>query len=118
MIPAPWAQHGNVLMSPMHCYSVQSGNIGRAAEKLNLSQPALSLSLRRLERIANTKIVARTPMGIELKPVGSTLLRQIGKHRLAQADVVREIADLGRGNAGRLRIGVTVESHEQRPSSC
>ena len=95
----------------------ETGNIGRAAEKLELSQPALSLSLRRLERVANSKIVARTPKGIELTPAGATLLRQIGKLRLMHDDVVREIDDVGRGNAGHLRVGVTVGSHEHMVAS-
>ena len=90
----------------------ETGNIGRAAEKLELSQPALSLSLRRLERITHSKIVARTPKGVELTPAGSALLRQVSRLRLAQEDVVREISDLGRGLAGHLRIGVTVGWHE------
>ena len=44
----------------------EHGNLGRAAEALDLSQPALSKSVRRLELWAGTKLVQRTPKGVEL----------------------------------------------------
>jgi len=53
------------------------GHVGRAAEALGLSQPALSLSLRRLERSIQAKLVKRTPKGVELTSVGSALLAQV-----------------------------------------
>lgn len=40
------------------------GNMGRAAEELGLSQPALSKSLRRLESAVGAKLVRRTPKGV------------------------------------------------------
>lgn len=81
-------------------------HIGRAAESLDLSQPALSLSLRRLEKALQAKVVRRTPKGVELTAVGSALLLQVRKLRLAQKDVVRECSDLREGRSGRLHIGV------------
>ena len=44
----------------------QHGHLGRAAEALGLGQPALSMSLRRLEKSAQAKLVKRTPKGVEL----------------------------------------------------
>jgi DNA-binding transcriptional LysR family regulator len=38
----------------------EHGNLGRAVEALSMSQPALSMSLRRLERIAGSKVVQRS----------------------------------------------------------
>lgn len=81
------------------------GHVGRAAEALGLSQPAVSLCLRRLEKSLGAKLVKRTPKGVELTEVGSALLSQVARLRLAREDVVREIADLTQGRVGNLRIG-------------
>ena len=82
-------------------------HLGRAAEALGLGQPALSISLRRLEKVADAKLVERTPKGVELTPVGAALLTHVGKLRLARDDLAREIADLAHGQAGSLRIGAS-----------
>jgi DNA-binding transcriptional LysR family regulator len=82
-------------------------HLGRAAEALGLGQPALSISLRRLEKVADAKLVERTPKGVELTPVGAALLTHVGRLRLARDDLAREIADLAHGQAGSLRIGAS-----------
>ena len=83
----------------------EHGHVGRAAEALGLSQPALSRSLRRLETAIEARLFARTPKGVELTVVGSALLSQVRRLRLAVDDVTREAVDLSRGQAGHLRIG-------------
>jgi DNA-binding transcriptional LysR family regulator len=90
----------------------QHGHLGRAAEALGLGQPALSMSLRRLEQSAQAKLVKRTPKGVELTAVGSALLAHIGKLRLARDDLAREVADLAHGRAGHLRIGASPSNAE------
>lgn len=83
----------------------EHGNVGRASEALGLSPPALSKSLRRLEKSLQAKVVKRTPKGVELTSVGTALLAQVSRLRLALDDVAREAADLSQGRAGHLRIG-------------
>ncbi len=83
----------------------EHGNVGRASEALGLSPPALSKSLRRLEKSLQVKLVKRTPKGVELTSVGTALLAQVSRLRLALDDVAREAADLSQGRAGHLRIG-------------
>lgn len=85
----------------------EHGHVGRAAEALGLGQPALSMSLRRLEKSLQAKLVKRTPKGIELTAVGAALLTRVRRLQLARDDVMREAADLSQGRAGHLRIGVT-----------
>ena len=82
-------------------------HLGRAAEALGLGQPALSISLRRLEKAANAKLFQRTPKGVELTPVGAALLTHVGRLRLVREDVAREISDLAHGQAGSLHIGAS-----------
>ena len=98
----------NVEFRDLEYFSVlaEHGHMGRAAEALDLSQPALSLSLRRLETSLQTKLVKRTPKGVELTSTGAALVARFQRLRLAREDVLREIADLSEGKAGALRIGV------------
>lgn len=83
-------------------------SLGRAAEALSLSQPALSMSLRRLERVAGAKIVRRTPKGIEVTDAGKALLRHVKRLRLAYDDILHEVSDIGAARSGHLRIGTSV----------
>jgi len=87
-------------------------HLGRAAEALGLGQPALSISLRRLEKAADAKLVKRTPKGVELTAVGSALLLHVRRLQLARDDLAREVADLAHGQAGHLRIGASPANSE------
>lgn len=49
------------------------GNLTRAADKLNISQPALSKSLRMFEDQIKTKLFERIPGGMHLTPQGERL---------------------------------------------
>jgi len=83
-------------------------HLGRAAESLGLSQPALSMSLRRLERFMQTKLVKRTPKGVDLTASGDAVFVHARRLRLSVEDISREVADLREGRAGHLRIGTGV----------
>ena len=97
----------------------QHGHLGRAAEALGLGQPALSMSLRRLEKSAQAKLVRRTPKGVELTAVGIALLSHASKLRLARDDLAREVADLAHGRAGHLRIGASPSNaYVSLPEAC
>jgi DNA-binding transcriptional LysR family regulator len=88
------------------------GHLGRAAEALGLGQPALSMSLRRLETVAKTKLVRRTPKGVELTAVGAALLSHVSKLQVARDDLARELADLAEARAGHLRLGASPSNSE------
>jgi DNA-binding transcriptional LysR family regulator len=91
----------------------EHGNLGRAAEALGLGQPALSKCLRRLEKSAQAKLVKRTPKGVDITAAGNALLAHVHRLRLALDDVAHEVADVGRGYAGHLRIGCGAGLAEQ-----
>ncbi len=82
-------------------------HLGRAAEALHLTQPALSKSLRRLERTMGAKLVQRTPKGIELTPEGTVLMTRVSQLRLMLTDVAREMGQVRVGLAGKLRVGAS-----------
>lgn len=94
------------------------GNLRRAAEALDLTQPGLSKSLRRLEQEMRTKLVSRTPKGVELTAVGRALAAHVQRLRLAFEDVAREAADLSEGRAGHLRIGANPVHADLLPVAC
>jgi len=81
------------------------GHLGRAAEALGLSQPALSKSLRRLEQELGAKLVKRTPKGVELSAEGLVLLGRARDLRLTVKGIADEIRDVGCGRVGHARIG-------------
>jgi DNA-binding transcriptional LysR family regulator len=83
----------------------EHGHLGRAADALKLSQPALSKSLRRLEQALHVRLVKRTPKGVELTAEGSVVLLRVRELRLSLQSITREIADVGEGRVGHLRIG-------------
>lgn len=55
------------------CYTAQAGSISRAAEKLFLSQPSVSLQIQALERELNTTLFERRGPNIKLTPEGKIL---------------------------------------------
>lgn len=84
----------------------EHGNLGRAADQLGLSQPALSRGLRRLEDALEVRLFRRSASGMELTAEGSLLLSRARELRLYLRNVAREVSDVSRGHAGHINIGV------------
>lgn len=84
----------------------QTGHVGRAAKKLHRTQPALTGCVRRLEEVVGTPLFERVGRNIRLTAAGHALAARARSLRMAADDAVREIADLGAGVAGHVRIGV------------
>ncbi|MEZ5729120.1 MAG: LysR substrate-binding domain-containing protein [Burkholderiaceae bacterium] len=84
-----------------------TGSLRRAASRMNLSQPALTRSLRQLEAAFATTLVQRSPRGVRLTPAGERLAaraRAIG-HELRRAR--EEIDALGGEAGGLVSIGAS-----------
>ena len=82
-----------------------AGHVGRAAKLVFRSQPALTGAVRRLEQVVGTALFRRAGRGIRLTAAGEALLLRARALRIASQDAVREIAELGKGLAGQVRIG-------------
>jgi len=81
-------------------------HFGRAAEACFVSQPTLSVAIRKLEEELAIQIFERGPGEISVTPVGIQVVEQ-AQRVLEQAQGVREIAAQGRDPlAGPLRVGV------------
>lgn len=96
----------------------EHGNLRRASEALGLSPGAVSKSLRRLEESLKARLVERTPKGVALTSVGTALLSQVSRLRVALLDIQREAEDLTEGRAGHLRLGVGATTVEDLPHCC
>jgi DNA-binding transcriptional LysR family regulator len=81
------------------------GHLGRAAEKLNRSQPALTKSIQRLEESLGTKLFQRDGRRIKLTDVGELLLARGKQLQQSIAETEREVKDFASGAVGNIRLG-------------
>ena len=80
-------------------------NFHRAAERLNISQPPLTVAIRKLEEDLGAPLFLRDPRGVRLTEAGSAAL-PAARAALAAAEQVREAVRQGAtGVRGRLSIG-------------
>jgi len=85
----------------------ESGSVIAGAEKLLVSQPAVSRHLKQLERSLGHRLFARHPKGVRLTEAGE-LLQDYARRIFALSDDAESaIADLDALRRGRLRIGAT-----------
>lgn len=85
-----------------------TGNLSRAAEKLFVAQPPLSLQIRHLEQELGTPLFVRHPKGMRLTPAGEALVPEV-RRLLEHASRLLEVARDGSGS-GTLRLGIVPSS--------
>src|SRR3954465_13322512 len=86
-------------------------HFGRAAERLDLTQPALSQQIKRLELQLGVTLFARTRNSVALTPAGEAALphaRQAVDAATAAVAAARAVAD---GVRGVLRLGISPGAH-------
>ncbi|WP_430389014.1 LysR family transcriptional regulator [Blastomonas fulva] len=84
----------------------QEANISRAAERLNLSQPALSRSIAQLEAQFGLRLLDRSRTGVTLTNAGEDLLTK-ARGLLGEAvNIENDMLMQSRGDSGRIRLGV------------
>ena len=81
-------------------------HFGRAAEACFVSQPTLSVAIKKLEEELDIKIFERGGSEVSVTPLGEDIVRQ-AQSVLDQAGAIREIAKRGKDPlAGALRLGI------------
>ncbi len=81
-------------------------HFGRAAEACFVSQPTLSVAVKKLEDELDVKLFERGSSEITVTPLGEDIIRQ-AQSVLEQAQAIKEIAKRGKDPlAGPLRLGV------------
>lgn len=84
----------------------EAGHVGRAARAQHRSQPAMTGAIRRLESSLGTPLFERAGRGIRLTAAGEALHARARMLRISATEAVREVADIGSGRAGVVRIGM------------
>jgi LysR family transcriptional regulator of abg operon len=87
--------------------AAESGSLRQAAEKMRLSQPALSRSIHELEREIGAKLLDRTARGVEATVYGKALIM---RSKIIDSEIRQardDIAHLRAATHGDLRIGAT-----------
>jgi len=83
--------------------AARQGSISRAAEILNVTQPAVTKTMRELEDILGVKLFEKDGRGIKITRYGEVFLRHAGA---SIAAVQQGVDSLNRGNAGPpIRVG-------------
>lgn len=83
----------------------EHASIGRAADALGLSQPALTKAIRRLEVDAGLPLFVRNAKGMLPTEAGRAFLQRGRQIWLAYEDGRREMQHMRDGQLGRLRVG-------------
>jgi LysR family hydrogen peroxide-inducible transcriptional activator len=81
-------------------------HFGRAAEACFVSQPTLSVAIKKLEEELDVKLFERGATEVSVTPLGEEIVRQ-AQSVLEQAGAIKEIAKRGKDPlSGPLRLGV------------
>lgn len=87
----------------------REGSVSRAADVLNLTQPAVSHQLKRLSEETGIVLFQRTPKGLQITHDGAALLSK-AEHILEAMNEFRRSARQRSGRiSGKLRIGTIVD---------
>ncbi|MET3822027.1 DNA-binding transcriptional LysR family regulator [Burkholderia sp. PvR073] len=81
------------------------GSVSRAAEELNLTQPAVSLQVRLLEQAVGAALLQRVGRGVQLTAAGEIVSRYAREILHLWSEAGDEVASLTGDLGGTLRIG-------------
>jgi len=100
------------------CAVVERRSFSQAAERLGVTQPAVSLQVRALEKRLGTQLLDRSGRRVEPTEAGRRLYR--GAQRLLQLEdqLLGDVAAEGEGELeGELSIGASTVMNETPPST-
>lgn len=80
-------------------------SFSRAAQRLNIVQPALSRAVRELEESLDARLLDRNRRSVKLTPAGVVLLRETGLLLERFEESLRRVRRTASGEEGELRLG-------------
>jgi DNA-binding transcriptional LysR family regulator len=80
-------------------------HFGRAARRLSISQPPLSLNIQQLEASVGTRLFTRNSKEVRLTEAGRAFVPKARALLEQSTEAARHARDVGRGVEGRLHIG-------------
>lgn len=94
-------------LNHLHTFAqvIQHGSFSAAAQRLGLTQPAVSLHIRQLEARLNLRLIERVGKRIKPTSAGSTLLEHIGRIDAVVEDALLDLSSHAQGVAGQVVIG-------------
>lgn len=103
-------------LSHLRCFVAvaQELHFGRAAARLNMTQPPLSRQIMILERELDAQLLERSSRVVKLTPVGRIFLPEARRIVRLSESAVNWTKRVWRGEAGTLRIGFTAASGYSR----
>lgn len=85
---------------------VEEGSFTRAAQRVNVAQPALSLHVRNMEEALGTPLLLRAPQGVTATEAGELLARRARSLLMDLERTEEEVRSLGREPMGTVRLGL------------
>src|ERR687893_1635554 len=90
------------------CAVVERRSFSQAAERLGISQPAVSLQIRTLEERLGRRLIDRSGRRVEPTEAGLRLYRGAQRLLALEGQLLEEMADGGGGELrGRLELGAS-----------
>jgi LysR family transcriptional regulator, pca operon transcriptional activator len=81
------------------------GHVGRAADQLAVTQPAVSKTLRELEQFLNVRLFTRGPKGLALTPLGEAFQHHAATGVLALQQAIASVAPGRLRGDANIRVG-------------
>jgi DNA-binding transcriptional LysR family regulator len=85
-------------------------HFGRAADRLNMTQPPLSRQIQVLERVLGVSLLDRTSRSVRLTHAGRSFLLEARRVLRIADTAILNTRQMAKGEAGRLAIGFTAAS--------
>ena len=104
VVPEAWPLPVDIRLVESFAVVAEELHFTRAAQRLSVSQPALSQQIARLERQLGVQLFTRSPGAVALTPAGVALWREVQPALAGLRAGIAAARAVGAGATGRLRV--------------